>query len=207
MHNYSINNDYKLRIFFMLSALSLLTIAIAKEWIMSFGSQAIYFSVPSAFTVYGIFYLFFTKYIWKCSFLHTLGLVKTPIVEGEWIGKLRSSVDEFKIGHDIKINIHQTWDQISICLDGNTAESESKMANFRVINPSFCDFEWGFVSTNKPEFSNESYICNGVAKVRLSLIKKNEISDSITGVYYTDKGTHTFGSITLQRVGECLVNT
>ncbi|WP_047515336.1 hypothetical protein [Methylophilus sp. Q8] len=200
MHNYSLNDDSKLRVLFLIALLSLFIVGFAKDLLITIFEAPVYVSVPSAFTVYGFFHMLFNNCVWKWALLYKVGLVKTPIVEGKWEGELRSSVDDYSKPFKVTLHIHQTWDKISICLDGDNTYSESKMANFRIVNPLFCEFGWSFVSQTKPEFSKKDYICYGTASVRLTFDKGNQVKNILEGSYYTDKGTHTFGSIKLIKV-------
>lgn len=200
MHNYSLNDETRLKVFFLIAVISLFIVGFAKKILITLFEAPVYISVPSAFTIYALFHMLFNSWMWKCPLLYKIGLVRTPIVGGQWEGELRSSVDDFKKPFKITLHIHQTWDKISICLDGDTTYSESKMASFRIINPLFCEFGWSFVSQTKPEFTKKDYICFGTASVRLVFDKDNQIKDILEGSYYTDKGSHTYGSIKLNRV-------
>jgi hypothetical protein len=200
MHNYSINNDTKLKVFFLLVMASLLLLSLL-EWMAPFLHQLnVFISIPSAFAIYGLLYILFSKYLWQSKILNLLGLVQTPIINGKWSGILKSSVNNFKQEYPITIDIHQTWDKISIYLEGETKESESTMAGFRVINPSKSELEWGFLSKDKPEYrKQDDYIVCGIAKVTLNMTKQNKTSNRLSGSYYTEQGSDTNGSISLTR--------
>ncbi|UCE50179.1 MAG: hypothetical protein JSW47_08450 [Phycisphaerales bacterium] len=200
MHAYSINSPERWRVLFFIAAVSIalakgLDLLLNTYW--AFGAD--YFSIPSAFAIYGIFYAFFDKHLWKIGTLRTIGLIETPNFSGTWNGEATSSIDDYQSKYQFKITVHQTWAKISLYLEGDTRVSESTMAAMEKKNPTHSKIEWGFLSKNKPEYQENEYMFYGVTRLDLRMSKNHRVEDVVEGDYYTDKSRDSYGKITLTR--------
>lgn len=83
MHQYSVDYDRKI-IYFGLAFISIaLTTGINK--LLQFNNFSI---AVTGFTIFGLVFLLFDNWLWKIPYLHKLGLVKTPNLNGTWKGEL-----------------------------------------------------------------------------------------------------------------------
>jgi len=137
MHSYSTDQPKRHRRYILIGAAS--AVLYLELPILIGPIAGISFSLLST-----VLYITFTKYLWKWKFLHEIGLVGVPNLNGTWKGHLYSSADpsdipskeivndgrqiEDKTKMKTKIEIEQTWDQILVTLDGAESASSSQAA-------------------------------------------------------------------------------
>ncbi|WP_391117382.1 hypothetical protein [Psychrobacillus sp. L3] len=86
------------------------------------------------FTIFGLVFLLFDKYLWKWGIFYKIGIIKTPNLNGTWEGTLSSSYHEFKSEMPACIVIKQTWTHIFISGIFNQSKSYSISANLDINN-------------------------------------------------------------------------
>ena len=200
MHTYVISTAERWRIYFYLVFASILIVK-GLDLILKFYFDSLPpgIHLPSAFAVYGLVYLSFDRWLWKIKLFSMLGINEVPIIAGKWEGKLRSSCEKFEVAYPVVVKIHQTWNKISIHLDGSSRESHSTMAMFEIKSPSHSRLEWTFISRSKPGATSPDMFC-GVTRLSLEIDGNKMASSAIEGDYYTETGRDTYGSIKLSRV-------
>lgn len=129
MHQFSVDYDRKL-IYFLLVSVS---VALTSTINYFFNINGIVLSV-TGFSIFGLVFLLFDKFIWKWSLLYRLGIIKTPNLNGIWEGTFSSSYHDFKTEMPACIEIKQTWTQICILGKFNQSKSYSISANLEVNN-------------------------------------------------------------------------
>jgi len=144
MHQYSVDYDRKL-IYFLLVSFSIALTSIFNYFI---NITAIGLSV-TGFTIFGLVFLLFDKFIWKWKFFYKLGLIKTPNLNGIWEGSLSSSYHDFKTQMPACIEIKQTWTQICIFGDFNQSSSYSNSANLEVNNGARIVLRFVYLNKNR----------------------------------------------------------
>jgi len=148
--------------------------------------------IPSAFAIYGILYKLFDLHIWKWKLLNRMGVIFTPDMSGDWEMTTYSSVTDYLIPYSGNLKISQTWNKISLYLDGEKFIGTSTMASFDMRTKKSFSLKWEYLSQKKPEFSDQDYMHYGMTR-----ILKEEGSESISGDYYTDRSRHSYGKVTL----------
>lgn len=124
MHYYSVDYDRKL-IYFILASISIFVTAVINHF---FNLNNFPLSV-TGFTVFGLIFLCFDKFVWKWKILYKMGIVRTPNLTGKWEGIFSSSYHDFKEEMPACINIKQTWTSIFISGKFNQSKSYSISAN------------------------------------------------------------------------------
>lgn len=192
MHEYSINSRERQHIPFYLAAISMLMVYLLKvifklpEWV----------PVPSAFAIYAALYKLFDQFIWKWKFLHNIGLIHTPNLNGQWTMETASSFTEYKVIYNGWLRIEQTWTGISLVFEGSNAFSTSQMAAVSIQNHSLFTLEWECLSKKKPEFSDEDYMHYGITRLQWTGFDAKEF---LQGDYYTDRSRHQYGQVTIKK--------
>jgi len=199
LHYFSIDTHERKVIPFILAAIAIaLTALFQKIGTVFFGQVPQWVTPPSAFAIYGLFYTAFEHYLWKSKYLHLLGLVKAPIIQGDWMATMSSSLDDYKKEFVTPIYISQTWTRIHIFLEGNDAFSHSKNASIELMGSSRISFIYVYQSEKKPEFSNSEYMHFGTCRL-IGNINHEGKAAHFDGSYYTDKSRNSYGSLKLER--------
>src|SRR5688500_3015166 len=72
------------------------------------------FDPASAAAWFGVLYLYVERRVWRWSWLHRIGFVETPDLNGTWDGTLRTSWDQFREERRIHLIIRQSWTRIVV---------------------------------------------------------------------------------------------
>ena len=135
MHEYTISyHDRKLSYYFLAILSALLgsgVVYLLNNIQTSFG---IVVAAPSGVVIFGLLFFIFDHYVWKWSFLYSLGLVKIPNLNGDWVATISSSSTKNKV--TANVNIHQTYSKIGIHLETDKSNSLSTMATIEMAHPS-----------------------------------------------------------------------
>ena len=194
MHGYSTDSNERRIVPFLLAAL-----AIALAWMLSRFLAGMQHSVPwwvdapSSMGFYGALYALFDKRLWQNRFVRKLGLVRVPNLTGRWQGYLTSSFDHHAMRHDLRVQIFQTWTQISIVVSTATSESRSSVAAIQVADPDGLALIYQYENRPQASAMKTMHMHSGTAMLRVS------DGSFLTGDYYAGRDRGTIGRISCQR--------
>jgi len=155
-------------------------------------------------------YFAFTKWVWKWKWLRRKGLIAVPNLDGTWRGYVYTSANEDLIDNkqivadgrqienltkqETKIEIQQTWDKISVTLDGPESPSHSCGATILINKKAWSTLTYNY--WNDGSLTNEAL----GAHYGTAILEYNENKSTLEGKYYNrpdQRGTH--GVLELQR--------
>jgi len=188
MHNYSINSEERTQIPFFLAILSIIF-----AWVLGSIHFPWWVDAPSVMGFYGILFLVFDRFAWKLKFLHKIGIIKTPILQGEWAGTSTSSTPHPDGNKKVVVKIIQTWTHIKIFLETDTSKSFSFEGSI-VIN----QFEIPMLY-----YQYESHPKNGSAETMNihcgSVYAKILNENLIEAEYYSGRGRQNIGNFKITK--------
>lgn len=195
MHPYAVDSDERIHIVFLFAALSIILIWSVQNVLTYFAIFLPWFiCIPSPFAVFGLLWLLFDRYLWKLPVLHSIGLIKTPDLSGEWHGDLQSSHDEYHKIHPISLKIDQNWTSISLFLHANVSSSQSEVASIYIDNSTGPVVNYLYLNDPNPKTPETMHIHRGTTTLRYDASK-----GTLEGSYYTDGKRKNYGEITLER--------
>ena len=129
---YSLDKETRLRVYFVLAAISLA---------ISYGISSIPFVAnnrwaysPSVLVVFGLLVGSFNKFLWRLPIINRL--TEIPDLSGVWKGQLEKAdppeASEPKL--DITLSITQTWQKIDLVLESDETRSHSKVVRLNIEN-------------------------------------------------------------------------
>ena len=194
MHDYSTDASERRGVPLLLALL-----AIALAWATSKFLAAIHLSIPwwvdapSSMGFYGTLYTLFDRYLWRNSFVHKLGLVRVPNLEGRWRGYLITSYDGHAKRYPLMMNIFQSWTQIIVYLTTPMSMSRSSTAVIQMDDPEGAALIYQYQNQPLADAMKTMHMHYGTAMLRLS----ND--GCLTGDYYAGRDRRTFGRICCKR--------
>ena len=189
MHSYGVDSSERRAIPFVLAGISILLSWFGYRILQilpSFFPQIVavhqfqipwWISAPSALALYGILYSLFDRFFGGGSFCRS-----------------------------VRLSIHQTWNVISICADGENVYSQSLMASLNSINPDRIVLSYQYLLKLKPHFSKDNSMHYGTSQLMIEM-KGAVVKEPIVGEYYTDRGRQSFGEIFLSRTSPERIGT
>ena len=160
--------------------------------------------IPDAVMYTGIFYILFSKYIWKVK-LFRKWLVPYPNLQGTWTGVLKSTWINPKINRNVEpipvtFCIRQNFESIHISMYTKESCSYSQAARF--ILESDDTISLSYTYSNKPQATvrDRSEIHDGAAYLRI--IESESLK--LEGEYWTSR--KTTGDVSLQKTSDNLIN-
>lgn len=188
LHSYSIDTDERKKIPIYLAIVSVVLIGIF-SYMMSIINislpwflEPLYLSAPSAITLSFFLSFHYDKYLWRLPIFQLLGISKTPNFNGNWFGIINTSYDGHNESHDVKINITQQWQTISIVLETQYSASHSFIAGILINEHRGITLHYGY--KNEP-FSNAVQTMH--AHRGTTWLIFNEETDSLEGEYYSEE--------------------
>jgi len=145
-------------------------------------------------TFYGVFIGAFDRALWRIPLLHRIGLVKVPVLAGNWRGYVSSSFDEYAVNHEVGVQILQTWTRIAILLQSGSSRSHTLVAAVQVHASDGVVLSYQYQNEPQPGAVETMQIHHGTA--RLIYTGRRILS----GDYYSGRGRQNYGSIYLERV-------
>jgi hypothetical protein len=205
MFPYTTDSDERKNIPIILVILSLSVTAFINlviSWISNiitfsipFFLQPLYLSAPLTIAMYFILLEIFDKYLWKWSLLHSLGLIKTPNLNGTWHGYLLSSYSNLNVKHEISVIITQYWSEIKIVLKSDDSQSTSTIAGLLTNDSNCITLYYLYLSEPEPDAAPTMHSHRGT-----NWLVFDEKRDSLIGGYYTGRDSKNHGKIVLQRL-------
>ena len=189
MHPYSIETYERRNILLILAVIS---IALAWSFHQLMGIFEIglpwWAESPSVLFFYGFLYTIFDKWCWKL--LRKVGLIKTPDLNGEWDGTLKTSFDSHASELKTTLKIFQTWTRIKILLTTDQSSSQSETTSIVIDAPEGSYLSYQYINEPKSSAINTMSIHRGT--VRLIFDEKK---NTLNGEYYSGRDRQNFGSL------------
>lgn len=197
MHPYSIKNNDRFKILWIVVPLAIGIAWFLKEYVFPFIPQfeeiRWLFRVPaSALALVYLFYKWFEKDLWF-RFGNWFGFVKTPNLSGSYKGTLKSSRDNFESETEISVTIKQTLRNLLFTLSTSTSSSKSEMAAIVPDAPDGPVLIYSFHSDHKKISEPEMQYHRGMS----CLIFDSE-EETLTGTYFTSPERGHHGEIFLE---------
>ena len=193
MHPYSIDTEERKNILLFLAVIS-----IVFSW--SFYKILDYYQFslpwwvesPSVLFFYGLLFVIFDKWAW--IIFRKIRFVKTPNLNGEWEGHLKSSFDEHSSEVKATLQIFQTWTKIKILLSTEHSVSHNESTSIIVNTPEGAYLSYQYINEPKSNAVNTMSIHRGTTRL---LLDKKE--NTLVGEYYSGRDRQNFGSLSFKR--------
>ena len=189
MHSYSIDTNERKSIFLVLAIVS---IVFSWSFYTILGNYKIslawWIESPSVLFFYGLFFIIFDKWLWQ--YFKKIKFVKTPNLNGEWSGNLKSSFDSHSAEVEATLKIFQTWTRIKILLTTNQSSSQSETASIVIDVPEGNYLSYQYINEPKSSAVDTMSIHRGT--VRLIFDEKK---NTLNGEYYSGRDRQNFGSL------------
>ncbi|GAH40755.1 unnamed protein product [marine sediment metagenome] len=143
---------------------------------------------PSVLFFYGLLFIIFDKWLWQ--YLKKINIVKTPNLNGEWNGNLKSSFDNHLSEVKATLKIFQTWTRIKILLTTDQSSSHSESASIVIDAPEGKYLSYQYINDPKSNAVGTMSIHRGT--VRLIFDEKKS---TLEGEYYSGRGRQNYGSL------------
>ncbi len=197
MHEYSVLYHDRKNTYYCLAVLSgAIGIGIAFCINAINSSFGLTVAAPSGLAVFGILCLLFDKFIWSWNWLYSIGVIKIPNLNGEWIAEIKSSATGNEI--EASVRIHQTYSKLRIHLETDKSDSLSNMAALEMANPTMFTLRYEYIAEFRRDENAQILRHYGVTSLRLKS-HDHRFSDEQTAHYYTEQGRDSHGEITLSR--------
>ncbi|HIE35961.1 MAG TPA: hypothetical protein EYP89_01845 [Candidatus Omnitrophica bacterium] len=189
MHPYSINTEERKNILLVLAVLS-----IALSWgfykILDYLQTSLpwWIENPSVLFFYGIIFVIFDKWLWR--YFTFIGLIKTPNLNGEWNGYIKSSFDDHASEIKATLKIFQDWTRIKVLLVTEQSSSRSETASIIISTPEGEYLSYQYINEPKPGAVETMSIHRGTARLLF-----NKEKNSLEGEYYSGRDRQNFGSL------------
>lgn len=191
MHPYSIDSGERESVSFFIAAISILAAWAFYSLLAKYGiSLSWWIDAPSAFGFYGIIIWFFDHYGWRWNIFKTIGLIKTPIIDGRWKGKIISSYNNTEKEADLYIS--QTWTKMELIFKTDSSQSHSSAAFISICAPGGPSLAYQYQNDPSPNTPGTMQIHYGSARVSI-------LENKIEGDYYSGRGRQNTGSIVLEK--------
>ncbi len=146
----------------------------------------------SAAFCYWLLYLLLDKLLWKWSFLHRIGLIKIPNLNGVWQGHLKSSYDNYQTEHKASVEIEQTWTSISIRLSLPQSRSHSESAT--ILTNAGVGKRLSYEYLSEPRVGQVQTMATHRGTT-VQVLRKDGRKQILDGYYYTSHGRKNVGSV------------
>lgn len=163
------------------------------DWIFDAGSAAAWF---------GVLYLWLEHLGWRWRFLRWIGLVKTPNLNGKWMGELRSSykneekgIVPFEDRIQIHLEVRQSWTQFAIELRSDKSSSKSDTGSIFIDAGVEPIVVYTYLNRPKPDQIDTMEMHAGTSL--LELREENRVA-VLDGHYYNGRGRGNHGTMHLE---------
>lgn len=189
MHPYSIDTQERKNILLFLAIISIV-LALGFYGVLNNYQIVLPWWVenPSVLFFYGLLFIVFDKWAWKI--FRKIGFVKTPNLNGEWNGHLKTSFDEHSSEVKATLKIFQAWTKIKIILTTEQSSSHSETASFVIEAPEGKHLSYQYINEPKSSATKTMSIHRGTARLLF-----NEKENTLVGEYYSGRDRQNFGSL------------
>ncbi|MEW6557269.1 MAG: hypothetical protein AB1349_07940 [Elusimicrobiota bacterium] len=197
MHTYSIDIDERKNILLLLAIIS-----IVFSWgfykILNYYQFSLpwWLESPSILFFYGLLFIIYDKWLWQYS--KKLNFTKTPNLNGEWNGNLKSSFNNHSSEIKATLRIFQTWTRIKILLTTEHSTSHSETASLIINAPEGKHLSYQYINEPKSEAVKTMSIHSGTVQLLF-----NEKENTLIGEYYSGRDRQNFGSLYFKRKNLC----
>jgi hypothetical protein len=193
MHPYSIDTEERKNILLILAVVSVILTWCFYKILNNYQTVLPWWiESPSVLFFYGLLFVVFDKWLWQ--YFEKIGLVKTPNLNGEWKGYLKSSFDEHSTEIKATLKIFQTWTRIKILLTTERSSSCSETASVITNAPEGKYLSYQYINEPKSNAVKTMSIHRGT--VKLLFDEKKNVLD---GEYYSGRDRQNFGSFYLKK--------
>lgn len=193
MHPYSIETEERKNILLLLAVVSVvLTLSFHKVFSYYEVTLPWWIESPSILFFYGLLFIVFDKWLWK--FFRNMRLIKTPNLNGEWCGNIKTSFDEHSSEVKASIKIFQTWTRIKVILTTEYSLSYSEVASVIAAAPEGKYLSYQYTNEPKSNTIQTMSIHKGTAKLLF-----DEKTATLSGEYYSGRDRQNFGSLHFER--------
>jgi hypothetical protein len=174
-------------------------VAFGLAWLVSgiLGRFAIeppfWIDVPSTAALYGLGYRLFKHRLWKLKALSLLGWVRTPVIEGDWTGFVRTSFDQQAHRHHVEVSIKQNWTELSVRLKSEHSSSHSVIAAI-TVDDAHDRLSYEYVNEPHPGAVDTMHTHRGTTRLEISPDR-----DRLEGEYYSGRDRTNQGLLSLER--------
>jgi hypothetical protein len=146
-------------------------------------------------SIYDLLFGIFDKWFWRWRYLKKWNIVKTPNLNGEWSGELRSSFDTHSSKVKVTLKISQTWTKIRILLFADQSSSHSVVANVMIDSPEGKCLIYQYENEPKSNAVETMHIHRGTTTLIF-----NEDENILKGEYYSGRDRQKFGSLYFSKI-------
>jgi len=194
MHTYSVDiNERK----YILLILAIISIIFSWWFYKILGNYKIalpwWIESPSVLFFYGLLFVVFDKWLWQ--YLKKLNILKTPNLNGEWTGNLKSSFDNHSAEVKSTLKVFQTWTKIKILLTTDQSSSYSEAASIVIDSPEGKYLSYQYINEPKSNAVKTMSIHRGTVRLLF-----DEKINSLDGEYYSGRDRQNFGSLHFEKV-------
>ena len=147
---------------------------------------------PSILFLYGLLFFIFDKWLWKV--FRNIGFVKTPDLNGEWDGHIKTSFDAHSSEIKSSAKVFQTWTKIKVILTADNSLSHSEVASIIIGAPEGKYLSYEYINEPKSGAVQTMSIHRGTARLLF-----DEKAETLLGEYYSGRDRQNFGSLFLKR--------
>lgn len=148
---------------------------------------------PSVFGFYGLLYWLFKDFLWNKKLFRFLLGIKTPDWNGNYVGELKSSHDNFVNAIKFTLEIHQTWDKILLVGKTDTSDSFSLTAVFSEVDKTSPLLVYEYQNQPKNAATESMNTHNGVTQLYWD-------NGELVGDFYNGRGRRTFGTFKVKKI-------
>lgn len=179
-------------------------LSVLAVYLLSVGVEAFkvhmpwWIALPTPMAIYLALRSVFANHIWKWDLLHRWGVVRIPIVSGNYKGHLWTSFDEHGEKHPCELTISQTWTNISIRGRFPQSRSYNMVSGISVQGTDAPRLTYEY--WNEPVSGSPTPMVPHRGTVWFD-IKHDADGTDLDGEYYTGRGRATFGRIKVRSGG------
>jgi len=193
MHSYSIDTEERKNILLALAIISIFLSWGLFKVLNNFKiSLPWWVESPSVLSFYGLIFVIFDRWVWKL--FRKYSLIKTPDLNGEWKGYLKSSFDDHAAQITATLRIFQTWTKIKIMLNTELSVSQSETASIIIDAPEGKYLSYQYINEPVASAVKTMSIHRGTSRLLF-----NEKDDTLVGEYYCGRNRENFGSLNFMR--------
>jgi hypothetical protein len=193
MHAYSIDTEERKNILLILAAVSIVLSWTFYQILNNFGVVLPWWvESPSVLVLYCLLFVIFDKWVWKI--LQKISLIKTPNLNGEWRGHIKSSFDEHSSEVEATLKIFQDWTKIKIILATKQSSSHSESASFVIKAPEGKYLSYQYINEPRSNAVKTMSIHRGTTRLLF-----NEKGCTLDGEYYSGRDRQNFGSVHFEK--------
>jgi len=189
MHSYSIDTEERKNI---LLNLAIISIVLSWSFYKILGNFQIslpwWAESPSVLFFYGSLFVIFDKWLWR--YFKKIYFVKTPDLNGNWTGNLKSSFDNHSSELRATLKISQSWTKIKILLTTDQSLSYSETATIIIDTPEGSYLSYQYINEPRSNAVKTMNIHRGTVKL---IFDKGK--NSLQGEYYSGRGRQNVGSL------------